>query len=369
MEVGVATDVGAGQRSNEDAWSAEQLHKNVTLLAVADGFGRAGGVPASTLVLETVRDAVRRELRRATFPSRTLSPTDVRQLLVSAFAEANDRLFRLGGGNDDCVTAASTCTAVLIINDQAFIAHVGDSRAYLLRRNELVALTNDESIMPELVRSGGRQVRSGTGRPRNIRPLLMRALGVEDAVAVAPKVSHYTLHARDAVALLTDGAHRAVPLAELQPALTGRDTADASAQRVVALARIGGGADNATVLLARDATVHGSAAEQPRAKRRVRVPAVMVYIAIALFVLTTIGIIAWWVSDTHLYLSTDQSGNVALYAGTPASFYGIPLHVTRKVYHIPAQSLPTDVQRDLSHGLQVSGPSAADDFLRTQTHH
>jgi len=365
MEVGVATDVGAGQRSNEDAWSAEQLHKNVTLLAVADGFGRPGGVPASNLILEALRDAVRRELRRATFPARTLSPTDVRQLLVSGFAEANDRLYRLGGGNDDCVTAASTCTAVLIINDQAFIAHVGDSRAYLLRRNELVALTNDESIVPELVRSGGRAGRMSRQRPS--RPLLMRALGVEDAVAVAPKVSHYTLHARDAIALLTDGAHRSVPLADLQPALTKGDTADAAAQRVVALARIGGGADNATVLLARDATIHGSPAEQTRVPRRARHHAVMLLAALVLFVITTAGIIAWWLSDSHLYLGMDGSGKVALYAGTPANFYGLPLHVTRKTYDVAGNSLPPEVQRGLEHGLQVSGQAAADDFLRTQS--
>jgi PPM family protein phosphatase len=266
MEVGVATDVGAGQHTNEDAWSAEQLHKNVTLLAVADGFGRAHGVPASTLVLETVRDAVRRELRRATFPSKTLSPSDVRQLLVSAFSEANDRLFRLGGGTDDCVSAASTCTAVLVINDQAFIAHVGDSRAYLLRRNELVALTNDESIMPELVGSGGR-VAQRAGKQRHFRPLLVRALGIENAVSVSPKVSHYSLHDRDAIALLTDGAHRAVALADLQPALTSRETAEAGAQRVIALARVAGGADNATVLLARDVTAHGSPADNVAAQR------------------------------------------------------------------------------------------------------
>jgi hypothetical protein len=85
--------------------------------------------------------------------------------------------------------------------------------------------------------------------------------------------------------------------------------------------------------------------------------------------LTTLVVTAWWLSDTHLYLGTDQSGNVALYAGTPANFYGVPLHVTRKTYGISAQSLPADVQRDLSHGLQVSGQAAADDYLRTQTHH
>ena len=367
MEVGIATDVGAGQRSYEDAWTAEQLHRNVTLLAVADGFGRAHGVPAAALVLEAFRDVVRRELRRATFPSRTLSPTDVRQLLVNAFSEANDRLYRLGGGSDDCVTTASTCTAVLIINDQAFIGHVGDSRAYLLRRNELVALTNDESILPELVRSAVRPQRQG--RRVAPRPLLMRALGIENAVAVAPKVSHYTLHARDAIALLTDGAHRAVALADLQPALTSRETAEASAQRVIALARVAGGADNATVLLARDATVHGSPDQHVQPMRKSRKTAIMLAIALAFFVLAAVGVAVWWLSDNHLYLSTEPSGNVALYAGAPETVYGVPLHVTRKTYAVAARSLPPDVQADLARGLPVSGQSAADDYLRAQTAH
>lgn len=297
MEVGVATDVGAGQQTYEDAWSAEQLHRNVTLLGVADGFGRAHGIPAATLVLETVRDAVRRELRRATFPSRTLSPTDVRLLLVNAFSEANDRLYRLGGGSDDCVTTASTCTAVLIINDQAFIAHVGDSRAYLLRRNELVALTNDESILPELVRSGGRVQRPT--KSRGTRPLLMRALGIENAVAVSPKVVHYTLHQRDAIALLTDGAHRAIPLAELQGALCAKESADANAQRVIALARVGGAVDNATVVLAREATVHGAAAEQGQPAHKTRPSSKQLLVALAVFVGLAIALVLWWFAEQH----------------------------------------------------------------------
>ena len=297
MEVGVATDVGAGQQTYEDAWSAEQLHRNVTLIGVADGFGRPHGIPAATHVLETVRDTVRRELRGATFPSRTLSPTDVRQLLVNAFSEANDRLYRLGGGSDDCVTTASTCTAVLIINDQAFIAHVGDSRAYLLRRNELVALTNDESILPELVRSGGRSQRST--RSRGAKPLLMRALGVENAVAVSPKVVHYTLHARDTIALLTDGVHRFVALADLQSVLAAKESAEASAHRVIDLARVGGATDNATVVLARDATVHGSPTQQGEPARKTGPSNKQIIGTLAVFVAVAIGLIVWWYAASH----------------------------------------------------------------------
>src|SRR5471030_2703604 len=138
MEVAVTTDVGPAQRFNDDAWCAEQLHKNVTLLAVADGFGRPQGVSAALIVIQSVRDHVRRELRRATVPSRSLTRNDLRELLVGAFAEANDRLLRVGGGSDDYVASGCTCSLVLIVSDEAFVAHIGDSRAYLMRRGELV---------------------------------------------------------------------------------------------------------------------------------------------------------------------------------------------------------------------------------------
>src|SRR5438309_9570971 len=214
MEVAVTTDVGTGQRSNDDAWCHEQLHRNVTLLAVADGFGRPQGTPSASIVLDAVRDVIRRELRRATFPPRSLTANDMRELLVAAFADGNERLLQLGGSTQDYVGAGSTCTLALIVSNQAFIAHVGDSRAYLLRRGELVQLTSDDSLQPEFVRSG-------SGRPGALRnaltpALLDRVLGVEPAAAAAPKIAHYTLHGHDAVLLCTDGVSRSLGFADLQ---------------------------------------------------------------------------------------------------------------------------------------------------------
>src|SRR5579864_6091946 len=98
MEVAVTTDVGSAQRHNDDGWCAEQLHRNVTLLAVADGFGRPQGATASTLILEAMREIVRRDLKRA-IPPRSLTATDVRQLLVRAFCHANERLLHVSGGS------------------------------------------------------------------------------------------------------------------------------------------------------------------------------------------------------------------------------------------------------------------------------
>jgi PPM family protein phosphatase len=358
MEVAVTTDVGSGQRFNDDAWCHEQLHRNVTLLAVADGFGRLQGVPSATVVLDAVREIVRRELRRATFPSKRLTAADIRELLTSAFAHGNERLLDLGGGNADFVAAGSTCTLVLIVDNQAFIAHVGDSRAYLLRRGELVQLTTDESLLPELVRSGAM---TGDVQSKHMPALLMRALGVEPAAAVPPKIAHYTLHPHDSLMLCTDGVSRSVGFAETQGAMASRETVQAAAERIVALARNSGSIDNATVLLARNATVHGAPGDV--APRITLLPSRLIAVAIAVVVLlVTAGAIVreFFFDDWNLYLAADPSGHVGMFAGSPDTFFGVPLHVERTSFELAVSKLAPQDRRQMAAGaIPVANADAA----------
>jgi PPM family protein phosphatase len=349
MEVAVTSDVGSGQRLNDDAWCHEQLHRNVTLLAVADGFGRPHGLPAAALVIDSIRDIIRQELRRATFPSRPLSPSDIRDLITLAFAHGNERLLHLSGGNDDRVAAGSTCTLVLIVSNQAFVGHVGDSRAYLLRRGELVQLTTDESLLQELVRSGPMH---GETRSRRLPTLLTRALGVEPSQAVPPKIAHYTLHAHDSVLLCTDGISQAVGFTETQGAVVSRDSAAAAADRILALARNAGSTDNATVLLARNATVHGS---PPGATPiRTRPPVAWLFalaLSIALFCAAGLTLRTFWLGDDHLYLAQDSAGDVGLYSGSTNSLLGIPLRLERQSYALPVSKLPAGDRHRFAQGV------------------
>jgi PPM family protein phosphatase len=349
MEVAVTTDVGSGQRLNDDAWCHEQLHRNVTLLAVADGFGRPHGVPAAAIVLDSIRDVIRQELRRATFPSRPLSPTDIRDLITLAFAHGNERLLQLGGGNDDRVAAGSTCTLVLIVSNQAFVGHVGDSRAYLLRRGELVQLTTDESLLQDLVRSGATH---GEPQPRRLPTLLTRALGVEPAAAVPPKIAHYTLHAHDSVLLCTDGISQAVGFAETQSAVMTRESAASAAERILALARNAGSTDNATVLLARNATVHGSPAGSTPVRARPPVAwLVALALSLALFSAAGLSFRALWLGDDHLYLAQDSAGDVGLFTGSTGSLFGIPLRFERQAYDLPVAKLSADDRQRFAQGV------------------
>lgn len=358
MEVAVTTDVGTGQRQNDDAWCHEQLHRNVTLLAVADGFGRPHGVASAAIVLEATREVIRRELRRATFPSRPLTPADVRELLTTAFAAGNDRLLQVGGGTMDHVAAGSTCTLVLIVSNQAFVAHVGDTRAYLLRRGELVQLTSDDAISPEPVRSA-----SGLpqlSRVRFVPTLLTKVLGVEPSAAVVPKIAHYTLHPHDSVVLCTDGVTRGLGTGDLTGALSAREAVKGAADRLVVLARGSGSVDNATVLLARNATVHGPSAEA--SSLTLAAPwrwAAALVVALSIFLGAGLGVRAFWFGDTHLYLAMDSAGDVGLFAGSQGSLMGLPLHVERAVYHVAVSDLSAADQRRLADGMPVADTSAA----------
>jgi serine/threonine protein phosphatase PrpC len=357
MEVAVTTDVGTAQRFNDDAWCAEQLHKNVTLLAVADGFGRPQGSSAAAVVLDAVRDHVRRELRRATVPSRSLTRNDLRELLVNAFADANDRLLRLSGGGDDYVGSGCTCSLVLIVGDEAFVAHIGDSRAYLLRRDELVQLTTDESIVTEFVRSGSGQ-RIGNSS-RFTRPLLTRALGLEPAANVPPKVTHYTLFPHDTILLCTDGACRGVAQNDLHACVASNERPNMIAERIVGRARASGSSDNATVVFARDATAHGAPMEKVKLRRRSRRTLAAMFVALGIFWAATLATIALHESDAHLYLGLDQSGAVTLYAGFPVNVLGLPLHIVRGRFGIESSALPASARSQIDAGLPVGSVDEA----------
>ncbi len=358
MEVAVTTDVGQLGRHNEDAWCAEQLHRNVTLLAIADGFGRIHGASAASIALDAIREGTRRELQAA-IPPRSLTGADVRDVLIASFGQANDALLRSSGGGDDYVSAASTCTAVLIVSNQAFIAHIGDSRAYLFRRGELVQLTTDESIIPEFVTSNSGVPRSARYRP--VQPLLTRALGVE-AQSMQPKVTHYTLHPHDAILFCTDGVYRAISATDLQLALQQKDhPAEWVTDRVLTLARAAGSVDNATVLLSRNTTEHGAPSEN-RAQARPRGRSLVTAFVAATAALL-VGVSLMWNADTKFYLGSDPAGKVTLYSGLPATVLGVPLHLARATFDITAQSLPSAVRRQLQDGIAVATPAAASSLV------
>src|SRR6267142_3538920 len=149
VSVSVRTDVGCLRESNEDAGRFVKpsdpvvLENKGRLTVVADGMGgHSGGEVASALAVETIG--------RAYYNSTETPPESLKQ----AFEEANRRIYEAAIADQRLSGMGTTCTALVLYQDLAIAAHVGDSRLYLLREGELYLLTEDHSAVMEMVKLG-----------------------------------------------------------------------------------------------------------------------------------------------------------------------------------------------------------------------
>lgn len=228
MRVGVRTDIGKIRRSNQDSYCITSR-----LFAVADGMGgsRAGEV-ASAMAVEFLK---RYQFDDA-FPEESL---------VSAVNEANRRIFDLASQRPEYAGMGTTLTAALFIDDTVFIGHVGDSRAYLIANGAITQLTNDHSIVGELLRSGSLTEEEAMNHPQ--RNLLIQALGTDEKVSV--EINRARISIDDAVVLCTDGLSSLVSSEEIRDVVVATDDPQKAADELTEMALERGGHDNITVIV------------------------------------------------------------------------------------------------------------------------
>lgn len=256
MEVAVGSDLGIWQKQQSDAYLSESLAPNVTLLGVADGFGVIGrGTPTAHLALATVRDFLRRRQRRGAFGARASTPSHLRSLLLAALDHANARLFAQSGSHEDFVGSGASLTTVMVVGHHAFVAHVGDSRAYLLRLGRLETLTTDDEIFSE---TGVGTTKTTIPAKPLMRGLLWRSLGTQPKLEVS--IFHYELLAGDQLVLCTDGIHRCIDADEIGDALDASDSAADAVGHLLGVAKQRGTIDNATLIVGRELLIPAHAA-------------------------------------------------------------------------------------------------------------
>ena len=244
LEFATATDAGLDphKRVNEDAFG--QLDSGVGhLFVVCDGMGgHLGGKQASELAVKTIVDGV-----GATSPSE--EPV---RALVAAIQEAALRVFELGGPAQNPQRPGSTCVSMLFRAGYLEIAHVGDSRGYMIRGKQIQRVTRDHSFVQELIDSGRLTEKEAIGHPESNK--ITRALGMTPTVRVETRNEPLELFDGDVFILATDGL---TDLAQNQDILVtalsylksgGLQTA---CNELVALANRRGGHDNITVQMVR----------------------------------------------------------------------------------------------------------------------
>jgi serine/threonine protein phosphatase PrpC len=241
------TDTGRQRRDNEDS-----AYVRVPLFVVADGMGGAqAGEVASALAVE--------EFRRG-LPDPDAEHSSVEQRLAVRVRSANKRIYETSQAEREHSGMGTTLTAVYLQDAELAIAHVGDSRAYVMRDGELTRLTHDHSLVEELMRRGKLTPEQAAEHPQ--RSIITRALGVEPEV----EVDTWTFPARagDVVLLCSDGLTSMIDEAEVRAVLAAETDLDRAGERLIEAANEAGGRDNITVVLFRlEETGEPVGAEQP----------------------------------------------------------------------------------------------------------
>ncbi|HEX2728522.1 MAG TPA: Stp1/IreP family PP2C-type Ser/Thr phosphatase [Rubrobacteraceae bacterium] len=226
------TDAGRVRKNNEDSLLVGD-GKDETLFAVADGIGgfEAGEV-ASSITIDVLRE---------------MEPG---YSFEEAVREANRRILEAAHNDERLSGMGTTVVAARFSGTQrepvAEIAHVGDSRAYLLRDGQLTPITEDHSLVAELVRSGDLTRAQASNHPQ--RNLITRAIGADDEVEV--DTSTLPVKANDRVVLCSDGLSDMVPEERIREILAASpDDPETPARRLLTAALEAGGTDNITVVV------------------------------------------------------------------------------------------------------------------------
>lgn len=241
------TDAGKVRQNNEDSLLLGE-GRDPTLFAVADGIGgfEAGEV-ASSIAIEVLKG---------------MGPDES---FDSAIQEANRRILAAAREDERRQGMGTTVVAMRFSGSQeqpeAEIAHVGDSRAYLLRDGNLRPLTEDHSLVAELVKSGDLTRDEAAEHPQ--KNLITRALGAEEEVEV--DISTLPVAAGDTILLCSDGLSDMVSEEEIQRILTeSSDDLEKAGRRLVSAALEAGGTDNVTVVVASVREQEEAPADPPR---------------------------------------------------------------------------------------------------------
>lgn len=222
MKVGSASDVGLVRTRNEDDLLAAEDRR---MFLVADGLG---GHPAGDVASRIAVETIDRELTLETISGET----DRAQLLADALHRAHDAIVEDVSRSPERAGMGTTAVLALVGEgaDEAWVAHVGDSRAYLARDGQLHQVTDDH-------RSGGLL---GGGR-------ITQALGTSDDID--PDIAHLELEPGDRLMLCTDGLSDMVDDGRVEEITTGVDAPQTACDDLVTAAKEAGGADNITVIV------------------------------------------------------------------------------------------------------------------------
>lgn len=240
------TDTGMVRAGNEDAFLVDE---QCGLFAVADGMGgHNSGEVASRMAMEVMHDAIRRAVNG--HDSAVVGGIDPHysracNLLASAIRLANRAIFEAAASNQGWKGMGTTVAAVLAGAGRLAVAHVGDSRVYLIRDGKISQLTADHSVVAEQLRKG--MISAEEARKSNIKNIITRALGQEPQIEV--DLQELEPMDGDRLLICSDGLSGMVSDEEIVALINARTSLTPACRDLVEQANAAGGRDNITAVL------------------------------------------------------------------------------------------------------------------------
>ena len=233
-----STDVGLVRDHNEDFYFIHEsnVQKDYSLLIVADGMGghEAGEVASELSVTCFVEEFDKLELKKV---------SNIEKHLSDSLKNANSQVFDKSK-ETETLGMGTTFTSVLFYDNRLFFAHVGDSRAYLLRKNKMIQITQDHSWVAEQVALGIIKPEDAINHPRN--NIITRAIGLNSSVEV--DVSSMKVYKGDILLLCSDGLSGLVSDKSIEEIISINDFQKIP-DKLIEIANQNGGTDNITVLV------------------------------------------------------------------------------------------------------------------------
>jgi protein phosphatase len=251
------TDAGRVRLINEDSAAVRNQWNGFTLAIVADGMGgHQAGEVASQMAIELVESELKSVDLGMSLAERT-------EAVRSAIAAANERVFEFASSKSKYQGMGTTVVAALATPNDVIIGHIGDSRAYLVTSGTIRQLTEDHSLVNELVKSG--QITPEEAVVHPLRNVVTRALGTERQVEI--DMFHCAWQRGDLLLLCSDGLSGLVGEEEILDVLTRKERPDWKVGRLVDLALEEGGGDNITAVLLENSDEEGTHSETPNSAR------------------------------------------------------------------------------------------------------
>ncbi len=237
MQIYSKCDIGKVRHSNQDAFFAAEIERNAVFAIVCDGMGGANaGNVASETAVKIISEYIMRSYRLS------MDTESTEKMIKNAIESANIEIYETALKNPELKGMGTTVVIAIAEGDRAVIAHVGDSRAYLIN-DKIKQLTKDHSVVQSLVESGKITAEDAKVHPR--KNVITRALGAEEKVMA--DIMHIPFGEGEKLLLCTDGLSSFIDEKTVFEILKKSETS--VAEELVEKANANGGGDNITVVI------------------------------------------------------------------------------------------------------------------------